>query len=479
MPSGQTAALAYLDETARAWVPVVTTVSKDRMTLTAHVTHFSIWDDLLTQIGEKTGNRGSAPRCEGRIRQWATDVVFLDDPNSPLRVCTGSDPARPGVLVVKVANNRGYGLALRSGVDPSWVWSSAGGFAGPENFLTYGVAAGLNLPATVQRIVSHGAFIPPDAELDLGFAEASVRGLRSGPLLAASIDLTYVVAGLAYKALAHEAGERHVAIDAMVSPITAWQCLHNLGTSRSWDDIRSAGYDCVVSNFEEARKLVVDIGSHLRVAEATLGAVAAAVQRVLMAVFAFSTGFAVGEALSDLTLDPAAFEVRAYLRPVPRTLDLTLRPGRLGSLRIGMSGAGAVKTGYIKRASGVICGSLFDNSNALTRLVGETSVYADFRFGKNPDDLDSILIKGPQPKNTRGDRRGCDVRPPPEHVWQPPYRHRPGPVHGPGNEVPDYAVFGPDGALIFATYVRNGPIEGIWVTSGASPADLFRPFGEC
>ena len=44
VPVGHDAALAYWDDTQAAWIPVPSTVSPDRRTVAAHVTHFSRWD---------------------------------------------------------------------------------------------------------------------------------------------------------------------------------------------------------------------------------------------------------------------------------------------------------------------------------------------------------------------------------------------------------------------------------------------------
>jgi hypothetical protein len=481
VPSDRSMALAYLAEETGFWTPVVTTLSADRQTLTAQVDHFSLWDDLTAKIGNVTGNRGKQPTCTGNVPKWAGEIVSLDDANAPFRSCAGSDPRRPELLVVKVSNNRGYGLGLQAAVSPVWGWSSPGGFSGPENFLTWGIAAGLSLPETVRRALTGGAFLPPGGELNLGFSESEVRSIGSRALLSATTDLTYVIAGVAYKAVVSALENGSEAVAAASSLLAAWQCLHDFGRSTDWESVRTAAYECAVSNFDDVSDLIVDLGSRLPVTEASLGAAAAAAQRALMAIFAFSTGFTLGEYLSDLRLDRAAYDVRVFPRPVPRTLDLTLAPGRLGTLKIGMTGAEAVRTGYIRRASGEICGRMYDNSAALERLVGEQSVYPDFRFRDNPNDLDAILIKGPQPKTADGIRIGTTLS-----RLRSAYGSRlvnigPDQFLDPTNTEPDYALFDGQGALIFGIGEEGGEksISWIWITSGSDPQTIYRPFGEC
>jgi hypothetical protein len=74
-----------------------------------------------------------------------------------------------------------------------------------------------------------------------------------------------------------------------------------------------------------------------------LGDAAAAGRRVLLALFSFSLGFTIGEYYADSRMDSAGFDARVEVRPT--VTDFTLRPGRLGPLRVGMSGRAAIATG--------------------------------------------------------------------------------------------------------------------------------------
>jgi hypothetical protein len=64
---GLRATLASFDPAHQAWVPVATTLSADRRALSAHVSHFSIWDDISYGAGWLLDTRVPAPYCQGRV----------------------------------------------------------------------------------------------------------------------------------------------------------------------------------------------------------------------------------------------------------------------------------------------------------------------------------------------------------------------------------------------------------------------------
>lgn len=165
LPPETSVTFAYFDEHLSAWVSEFTSVSDDRLTVTAVVDHLSMWDvffspddgflaglgglveDVIDGLGEGW-ERGSAqlfrfardvlgvsaqnPSCEPTVPTWvdeafATDNVDVDyglgdeaSGTAGVLLCAGSDPSNPATLQVKAAANRGYGfpVVFAEGVEP-------------------------------------------------------------------------------------------------------------------------------------------------------------------------------------------------------------------------------------------------------------------------------------------------------------------------------------------------------------------------
>ncbi|MDN5931057.1 MAG: hypothetical protein L0I24_08345 [Pseudonocardia sp.] len=138
-------------------------------------------------LADALGNRGAPPECEPFARpEWVRTVVFLDDPNAPMLVCTSGTEAVPGGLVVKIVNNRGMDMRLYSPVPPAAVsLIPSGGGAVPQDVgdsilvprrqqvdLYFGPA----VTATNPPLEIYSAFTPE------GFAKAMASTLTAGLL---------------------------------------------------------------------------------------------------------------------------------------------------------------------------------------------------------------------------------------------------------------------------------------------------------
>ena len=75
IPEGRSAALAFWDEHLDVWVPVQSSVSADRRTVSAHVSHFSFWDVVYYDIGKVFTNSHRRPI----LRSWHPGMGRLDD----------------------------------------------------------------------------------------------------------------------------------------------------------------------------------------------------------------------------------------------------------------------------------------------------------------------------------------------------------------------------------------------------------------
>jgi hypothetical protein len=197
VPKGDLVALAYLDEKTKTWEPVPTKVSKDRMTLTAHTNHFSIWDVLGATFGSIISTRVDQPECSTKLPKWAKAVDFVDDANTPLRWCAGRDSKDSDRLVVKIAANRSYGFFIRPTVRPTRV--AYPGLGGGVDALTWGLDGfGATVTGDIQPL-HRRALLPPGAEINLTFTKKDLAGLSDGDtLIRVTASVAAAFGGIAY-----------------------------------------------------------------------------------------------------------------------------------------------------------------------------------------------------------------------------------------------------------------------------------------
>lgn len=220
LPDGSAATFAYWDEEGAAWSAVPTTLSDDRITITATVTHFSTWLEVVvantrsgfnsvvdaassagqavatwttqavTTAAEATlwsyGNIASVrvelPECDGTPPIWVTTHTLQDDPTHPVRLCVGHDSQDPDLLVVKARSNRAYGFSVDLTVNPAWEYNSTG----ENNLATVistigGVDAAIG--QSVAELLNQGRFVGGGEEISFGLPASAFRDYGADHLL--------------------------------------------------------------------------------------------------------------------------------------------------------------------------------------------------------------------------------------------------------------------------------------------------------
>jgi len=335
VPVDQQASLAYFDETARTWVSVPTVVSADRRQLTAHTTHFSIWDDIYYDIGTLITKRADAPSCSGATPSWVRDTTFFDDLNAPLQWCAGRDPKNPQWLLVKVVASRAYGFLMRPTVTPQWTYSSfLHDVPGAADLITAGIDQTLRLPDLLQPMEG-GVFLAPGAEVDFGFTEQQVRSLKTSELVSADPSLTWMLAGSMYSAVSAVTGKDNAKFAYEYSLVAALQCAHDLVKANSALERSTAFVTCLTSNVKDIYSAALDLA-----AKAGMDTKAAAkkIPAVALGVAAATVGAQIGEWLADQEQPPASRALSVSLNAAPTTSVTNINPlTSSGALREGWS----------------------------------------------------------------------------------------------------------------------------------------------
>ena len=190
-------AIAYWNEDGEIWEPVETSLSEDRRTATAVVSHFSeygFFDYLFNALGQVTGNAAtSGVTCDQPMPDWA-DPQYFDDINSPVLWCGGKDANNGDMLVAKLKMNRDTAAKVTLAIDPAWAWSDLWQ-SSPTDLAT--MAASAELPDN--PFAERQYLIQPFGELHFGFARPALEGLYYG---GASQPLIQVETGWFYTAAA-------------------------------------------------------------------------------------------------------------------------------------------------------------------------------------------------------------------------------------------------------------------------------------
>ena len=445
VPDNSSAAFAYFDEDLGGWRVVPSALSTDRRTLTATVSHFSFWTDLVSeatfQVGKLFDTRVSAPSCQGKVPSWVdkSSIVFLDDQNAPLRWCVGSDPAHPDILVVKVAVNRGYGMLITPAVKPTWSWSS---FLDRDPFQ---VASDLltDADATISGALTGalslpGSITPGGSELDLGFSEAAVRAsgkpylaiVKAGPP-----DPLQLTVSVLMKQLVEYSASKDVAYVAGI--LTATHCAAELvKVGGDWSEGASALLDCV-SGAESVitqglANYMLSSPKYANLSGTEIGSAAAKFYRFVKLIAAVGIAFQLATWAGDSTLVDAARTLSlgvTIARPAapaatvvkvvsPVTADGSLKPGYSVAERSPGS-ADCYETRFISDSNGVYrCGTTADSLAACWKTSG-----GQMACMIDPSDTEVIrfvpTILGPYPepnvvsqpwKMTLADGSVCRVR---------------------------------------------------------------------
>ena len=320
LPSGATAQLAYYDARRNVWRPVPTVVSANRSKLSAHVHHFSIWDDIVYDAGWLLDTRVGAPNCEQPTPSWIETVTYLNDENAPIRWCAGHDPHNPAVLVVKMAMNRSYGVAVRPATSPDWIYTSIFG-KGPEDLLANLFARAYGLPDDLRN--GFGGELPllGGEEADFGFTEAQVKAYSGSPLIAASPDVMDALAGSTYSAIVDLAGLKDdpngKKAAAVVALIAVAQCegsiLQPLSEHR-WSTAAKGALNCLTDHYEQivTGAATILVGALPRLDPKATGKLVGKVAGKLWIVFAADGLYKLGTWWADRHLNSAAFELHAF-----------------------------------------------------------------------------------------------------------------------------------------------------------------------
>lgn len=178
LAAGRVPVIAHWNEAGELWEPVATTLSEDRRTASATVSHFSeygFFDYLFNALGQVTGNAAtSGVVCDQPIPDWA-DPQFFDDINSPVLWCGGRDSKNTEILVAKVKMNRDTAAKVTLAIDPAWAYSDLWQ-ASPTDLATMADAA--NLPATL--FGQREYLIQPLGEMNFGFDRSALEALYYG-----------------------------------------------------------------------------------------------------------------------------------------------------------------------------------------------------------------------------------------------------------------------------------------------------------
>jgi len=224
------ATLAFFNEDAGGWQAVPSELSSDRRTVSAVVTHLSVWNDIVSgtqqsvadfrsaagdavragseltasalsaagakladvadwmyyAVGKVFDTRVEAPVCEGDPPSWVRDVVFIEDHrNNSIRFCTGRDAKKPNLLVVKARVNRGFAFAAKPAVKTAWQYNSSETTGLWDAVLPWLKANDEALRDTLLDVTGGDPRLAVGAgqELSLGLAEKDTRAVKGSTVL--------------------------------------------------------------------------------------------------------------------------------------------------------------------------------------------------------------------------------------------------------------------------------------------------------
>jgi hypothetical protein len=293
--------------------------------VSAHVSHFSLWDSIEYGAGWLLDKRVSPPRCRDPRPDWVSDVTFLDDKNAPLRWCAGHDADHAEELQVKLAVNRSYAVGAQALAVPAVTRASV--FGGGPSELLNGLAGRAVDAALAPFARSFGAKIPVmgGQEIAFSFTRDQVEQRQGGALIHVSPDAPDAAAGLVFWAI-QNAGERGM-LGSAGAYLTAYAAIGQCeaGVLRpfergDWAEGLSGLVGCLTSNRDTTTKLV----SRALVKQfpdkdpRELGQLAAKLGSGLRYVAIAGAGFKVATWFTDRRLPAAAFEAHAFVVPTLR-----------------------------------------------------------------------------------------------------------------------------------------------------------------
>jgi hypothetical protein len=249
VPKGRLAALAYFDAGVGLWRPVATKLSKDRRVLTAHVNHFTLFDDLEYGAAWLFDKRVEPPACDAGVPRWVMSTTFLDDKNGPLRWCVGRDRKDQDLLEVRLAVNRSYGMGVRLHAETTRMEDSMLQGGTTDIFL----AVADRRVAADDRDLAGRLIVAGGAEATVVFSEQQVRAGDGTPLISVDLSAKLATIGVTYQLLsegldrAGKAGAAAVAIAAMMQCDTL---LTYSALTRDWVGVVNAVARCALDQLE-------------------------------------------------------------------------------------------------------------------------------------------------------------------------------------------------------------------------------------
>ena len=228
--------IAHWNEAGEVWDPVATSLSEDRRTVTAAVSHFSeygFFDYLFNALGQVTGNAAaSGVTCDRPLPDWA-DPHYFDDINSPIMWCGGKDTNNADLLVAKVKMNRDTAAKVTLAIDHAWAWSDFWK-ASPTDLAT--MAAAAELPDS--PFSNRQYLIQPFGEMDFGFSRSELETLFYGgtnqPLIQVETGWFYTAATIMWDLIGDMAGGDSP-IAAVSSTMAMMDCGQAMLTAKSSD----------------------------------------------------------------------------------------------------------------------------------------------------------------------------------------------------------------------------------------------------
>lgn len=530
LPKDLSATLAYYDTEIEDWVAVPTKVAADRRSVTATVSHLSMWNDFLggaqkarddfvngaKKVADDVvhgvadgfdtvatalagpadaiyytaskifSTRVDPPECNGATPTWVKSTAYNPfAPNVVIAWCAGRDAKHPELLEVKARVNRGYGFGYTSG-KPSWSYNSGLDTNAFDAALDALTELDKVLAKSVTAVLGGNRLIGPGQEISFGFSEDVGRANGHKPIVELAYPSTELAAAsiLSQMISAEGIGRTESSLAAV---ITIAKCGRQLSESRDITSGTRAAVTCLDGAGETIAKLAATalvtarpnadpraIGRMVGKAVARASIALALAGPVLTAVSgdidrASSTG---DELKLTLDLNPRAN------RTTPMS-DWVLSPGRLGPITVGMTGEQLRRLGYAAPyddVDGSACGIKWKSTDAFEKAGASLT----FQPHTSPDALSEIsLIQGTVPgfRTDRGVRPGSTVA-----ALKAAYGNQLTSMniaYGEESDVHAYVVFGPAGALTFIAGTNaSDTVYVISATKGTSKGTYEIPFSD-
>lgn len=299
------ATLAFFDAGAGAWKAVPSTLSADRRTVSATVTHLSTWTDVVAgtktslsafttaagsavhagaeftgqamaaagrtladvadwmyyAVGKVFDTRVDAPSCEKLRPYWVADVTFIEDNRTnPIRFCAGRDAKHPDQLVLKARVNRGFAYAAKPKVKTAWRYNSTDKDGLWDALLPWLQA----YDAAFRDVLLQATGGDPrwsvgaGQELSIGVTESAVRGAKASTMLELqppdALGFLYSLLG---QLLAQDGANKDVSAVSAAFAVTS--CITSVAEADRDDPltIARAVLTCLQSQSDTVAKLVV------------------------------------------------------------------------------------------------------------------------------------------------------------------------------------------------------------------------------